>query len=435
MIVNGVTLPDIPADVLAKYPNALILWSPQEVGSDGYMLLLTKGEIAYLPPSILGTSSPYLKSTNNGFARYMVAYPNNATEWILQAEMENYLMRFELLDTFSPVWANLDIYECTSLNLNTGAFTKGDIWFPNSETPKPPRYSIASTILDAVARQIMRLTGSSAKVKPEEFEPKLEGINIQLQELTVTATEEVQTITPPSGVYGFSKVIVEAVEDSGTSGGGGTGEGGDDSGGDTGEDEYAPAEDVAFGYEFDETPTETGYSYYNGNKLHTLSTNLPYVYIRTRTDKDVIFATASGAPFTQGAGSTTMQMQSSVPVTVEDWDYSSSSGWELSSSTESRVSSFSVSSPFKMYWCNEDVKTSTDADATVQFKGTAAIPETEGQYSGNYTQNDGTYTIEGSTLNELGGLVQKLTGTNETMTTAEMVAALRKLAGEDETTE
>ena len=89
MIVNGVTLPEIPAEMLAKYPNALILWSPQEVGSDGYMLFLTKGEIGYLPPSILGTSSPYLKSTNNGFARYMVAYPNNATEWILQAEMEN----------------------------------------------------------------------------------------------------------------------------------------------------------------------------------------------------------------------------------------------------------------------------------------------------------------------------------------------------------
>ena len=38
-------------------------------------------------------------------------------------------------------------------------------------------YSIASTILDAVARQIMRLTDSTEKVKPEEFEAKLASVS------------------------------------------------------------------------------------------------------------------------------------------------------------------------------------------------------------------------------------------------------------------
>lgn len=133
--------------------------------------------------------------------------------------------------------------------------------YPYSETPEAEyaeRYSILGSILVGTARQIMRLTDSTEKVKPEEFEPKLEGINIQLQELTVTATEEVQTITPPSGIYGFSKVIVEAVEDSGGTGGGGTGEGGDDdtSGG--------AAENTTFGDEYTEEEVETGLYDYSG---------------------------------------------------------------------------------------------------------------------------------------------------------------------------
>ena len=417
MIVNGVTLPDIPADVLAKYPNALILWSPQEVGSDGYMLLLTKGEIAYLPPSILGTSSPYLKSTNNGFARYMVAYPNNATEWILQAEMENYLMRFELLDTFSPVWANLDIYECTSLNLNTGAFTKGDIWFPNSETPKPPRYSIATTILDGTARQIMRLTDSTEKVKPEEFEPKLEGINIQLQELTVTATEEVQTITPPSGVYGFSKVIVEAVESSGTGGGGTPGEGEEP------EDKYTSAENVGFGdiieeetvltyggVECDELPgdvykiiarnNKTGVTYLFTNKI----SEWKYVYKNNSYAHAYDVEPSSGTPkYFQLDG-----------------------GWTEKGSWYNAIRVVNLNNPDGETW----TVLYTSHDITYKSDGTvwmaAMQPEEKTTIVRTPVEHNDTYLIDGNIANDLAVITQKITGNNETMSPSEVAKALEE---------
>lgn len=268
MIVNGVTLPDIPAEVLEQYPYIFITHGESTLGTEAYTIIASATEFLYMSPDIFPDIEEGLYCLSDS---KMMGYDSDEAAWnedgsVLPAMTNLLSLQNTGVGTMTIIYSNYDIYTVASINADTGEFTKGEIYFPNSEAEeepeetKPPRYSIATAILDAVARQIMRLTDSTTKVKPEEFEPKLEGINIQLQELTVTATEEVQTITPPSGVYGFSKVIVEAVEDSGGAGGGTGGEGGDNPG-DT-EETYVNSDNVIFGVEYVEQEVPTGKSYY-----------------------------------------------------------------------------------------------------------------------------------------------------------------------------
>lgn len=127
IIINGVKLPPIPAELLAEQPYAVILHDPEDDLPDEYTLYTTKGEIGYLPPSITGSSTyGALVSSEVGHTTYL-ATPNS-TEWTLSKQYNsNYLCG--VVPSYRPDWANLDIYEITSLDASTGAYTKGDIWF------------------------------------------------------------------------------------------------------------------------------------------------------------------------------------------------------------------------------------------------------------------------------------------------------------------
>lgn len=116
------------------------------------------------------------------------------------------------------------------------------------------RYIIQRTTLEAIGDQVRRLCGHADETTlgPLKMAEDLENLNIELEEVYVSATTEEQTIYPSEGYYGISKVTVEAVEED--SGGGGSGGSG------------GAAEDTTFGDEYTEEETETGNLDYSGGE-------------------------------------------------------------------------------------------------------------------------------------------------------------------------
>ena len=428
MIVNGVTLPDIPAEVLEQYPYAVMFHRDE---TDGWVLAVAVSEYAYLLGDLIDTSMEGIRFVTSSGAGASFSCYQDSTAWNQTATHEagENLLTIGAVNletgvestTMAVVWANHDIYKVTSIDFSTGEFVTGEIYFPNSEAEeepeetKPPRYSIATAILDAVARQIMRLTDSTKKVKPEEFEPKLEGINIQLQELTVTATEEVQTITPPSGVYGFSKVIVEAVEDSGTGGGGGTpGEGGE--GGEDG-DQIHSGDFVGFGNEYVEEEVETGmYQYPSGFTVPPLPA-IPgggYKILIQRSSNVYRAFVADGAFSRNGYYLST----ATWPIKIYGYTVDESADWEYIGEDYTEIG---LSSYGPLVWTSHDIGGNWPMAASG-----SPTPETVTTIVKKPVEYDAEYKISGESLNNIITLAQDVTGTKEPMTLDEAYAALDK---------
>ena len=422
MIVNGVTLPDIPDKVL-ELSQYYIIHRMYSDTSEIYSIRVLPNAAVYFPPGMI-TEYGTLYSPEY----YTFNLSTDGNEWIdAGSGVGELAISIGVADgvTDELLFSNHDIYEVTSVNAETGEFTTGEIYFPNSEAEQEPeepetqyaeRYSILGSILVGTARQIMRLTDSTKKVKPEEFEPKLEGINIQLQELTVTATEEVQTITPPSGVYGFSKVIVEAVEDSGSTGGGGTGEGGDDI-------SYPSASGTTFGTESVVTEKETGNTKYGDETLQTVPNDNAYAYtiIYTNSDKSVYWADHYAAPLrlTLISGNKYYFVLDENSAFVS-YKCEGNNGWKMVSSGSKNAGN-TISYSYVL-WANFPfVK---NGETVQEFP--EAVPEMETTIEERPVEREDSYIIGSDDLNAMISAAQKITGSVDPMTPGEAAEALEE---------
>lgn len=396
---NGVLLPEIPADLLSSYP---------------YRWISVKGSIY----NLMLSPYPWYRKNENLYTQTSTYVWYQTTE---TADSWGFHKTFTDEGAFNYasnlVWANHDIPD--------GSATATEIYFegsePLSEFPEEPeepeapetqyaeRYSILGSILVGTARQIMRLTDSTTKVKPEEFEPKLEGINIQLQELTVTATEEVQTITPPSGVYGFSKVIVEAVEDSGGAGSGGEG----DDAGDT-SDTLLVESSKNFGYEWNYAT-----SLYNGVLLPN-PINWPYLLVYNTST--TYYINGANAPFVLDNGSLKTSDGSRCAVgtvtrkTALDANALSSVSWNMTFSESGYATKGKT-----LAVANHEVINKSNGSTYISPTG-EIVASGEGVFAA--LPSDARYIVKKTTLDRLAFHIQKKMGTSAKLSVVDIDAYL-----------
>lgn len=186
--VNGVSLPDIPSEVLESYPYAVIRRIEDYNGNDfGYMLTVLDSPMLYATDG----ETEQITSFCNGYVEYFVWEDITMVEWAQYREVSNMCMYTENLDTETNkeylVWSNHDILEVTAVDETTGEFTTGDAWFPSSLSD--PNYYAPKSWFDGMARQVMRLTGTSDKLTTDEM---------------LALLKTVEPAVPSGSIYGVS---------------------------------------------------------------------------------------------------------------------------------------------------------------------------------------------------------------------------------------
>ena len=172
MIVNGVTIPDIPAEVLAEKPNAVVTHTVI-YGKDIYSLAVSSQPFDHGSAELLGQEMLLTHGEGQNYMLSNGVWDDLGTTshspfgvQLGEVTVEGMTMEYTLVWTNQTefkeiVWIDLDAME----------------WGTEPKEEKPTRYSIATAILDSVARQIMRLTGNASKVYPEDFEEKLKSVD------------------------------------------------------------------------------------------------------------------------------------------------------------------------------------------------------------------------------------------------------------------
>lgn len=233
--VNGVTLPDIPEDVLASYPYAVISYIEpvsffigeadytENAGDPFYELTVSKAP-GYLAPGELAEVEEGYDFEKCIFAAETTevasfTLSNDTTTWEVSIEPvqtrelsaegtvnvtgDGYTMELE----YSIVWSNYNIYTATADD--SGNITPTDTVYFYSSTAN---YFAPKSWYDGMARQVMRLTGTSEKLTKDKMLEDLESVTqTTLSELAVTANG---TYTAGDG-EGYNKVTVNVPAEAG----------------------------------------------------------------------------------------------------------------------------------------------------------------------------------------------------------------------------
>lgn len=170
MIVNGVTLPDIPDKVL-ELSQYYIIHRMYIDTFEIYSIRVLPNAAVYFPPGMI-TEYGTLYSPEY----YTFNLSTDGNEWIDAGfGVGELAISIGVVDgvTDELLFSNHDIYEVTSVNAETGEFTTGEIYFPNSEASHPERVSIGRSLVDGYAREVQRLTGTTDQMNAVQIREKL----------------------------------------------------------------------------------------------------------------------------------------------------------------------------------------------------------------------------------------------------------------------
>lgn len=180
VLENGVTLPDIPADMLAKYPYAFIMRTMLEDAELGrgeiFSLQASSSEMFYLPTSLTGDTVDYVANNDIG-VRALLTESNEWGDITEVAAGDGQYMHFDGKNFYSViVWSNHDICELTGVDPDTGDYTTGDVFFLDSTVTFEGKYLVPGTWFKGLADNTRRLTGVKKRYEYNEILTALDGV-------------------------------------------------------------------------------------------------------------------------------------------------------------------------------------------------------------------------------------------------------------------
>lgn len=170
--VNGVSLPDIPSDVLEQYPYAVIFAIPD---TTEYVLLSATALLFYGEYSGIR----YIVSTGACDVFLLQVNTANETEWIDNGSgsEEPYIAP---INNYEIGWANYDVFYATLSD--DGTITPTDtIYFPSSVSVS--YYAAPKSWYDGMAQQVMRLSETTSKLTTDAMLSALKGVEAGGEEL------------------------------------------------------------------------------------------------------------------------------------------------------------------------------------------------------------------------------------------------------------
>lgn len=189
--INGVSLPDIPTDVLDAYPYVVIA-EYKYSSFTYYSFLATQDEALYLPPQMMAETAVVssLQAYTSGTAKKMECGGSSVgTEWTTQLNTsmyggspiiglgENVAGTYLTFDSITLVWSNHDVKTVDSVDTDTGEITVGDEVFFYDSTAVfvvPERVAAPGTWFVAIAEQARRLSNTASRIPIEKIQELLE---------------------------------------------------------------------------------------------------------------------------------------------------------------------------------------------------------------------------------------------------------------------
>jgi len=174
--VNGVTLPDIPSEVLEQYPYAVIIDASEASGAVApYVFFCAESAFGVIPAELAG-GAELLASLGPG---YQGGYCWPDAEWTLgMSGTEGGIgnpINYEA-DPCYLMWANHDVCVVTQLNDDDTFLIGTEVYFPSSVSD--PNYYAPKSWFDGMARQVMRLTGTSDKMNTDKMLELAKGVEV-----------------------------------------------------------------------------------------------------------------------------------------------------------------------------------------------------------------------------------------------------------------
>lgn len=183
MIINGVTLPDIPEEVLAQYPYAVISSVTMYTPSADYtqvMYMLSVADVPFdrIPKELINADMGSLASKGTGCSGIWFAGDETWDIGLSEAAEMPIVPDGGSMDqgpstyTYEFLWTNQEeIKTAVWIDFNTGE------WGTESGEENPERVSIALNLMNGFAYETQRLTGTTEKVNAVQLRSLLVAAN------------------------------------------------------------------------------------------------------------------------------------------------------------------------------------------------------------------------------------------------------------------
>lgn len=165
LLIFGVELPDIPADVISSYPYVVIAAADQ-----GGLMYASKSEFVFGEGNLVDRTLDFVTSSGQVV---LYEFVSGSDDWTYYSTYEG-AMRSVDKDDRQFIWSNHNIYVVSSYDKETGEYTKTDsVWvkmslpkFPNGILDEYPYYCVATATISGERMGILIATKSSAMLLP-----------------------------------------------------------------------------------------------------------------------------------------------------------------------------------------------------------------------------------------------------------------------------